>query len=1353
MKSILVGEHRGRKLYYLPESKSLAEDGALLNASGQIKIINFWKFARTKTNIDKILNTNFHDFFWNGDNGKSKKLWQETFITKIANLENEKISLTFLQNKNSARKNKLNQMSNRCLDFKINLNSQTIEEKSLRKIGRRIGRALTPKRRKLVGRRAMSRIVGEQNPLERLDADGDGLIFDGTWREMPAPRKLQGLRSENTEPSVLQQPVTATTSVNASNPGALNLPNLGQPQVGRLIQTVERLPRVGGERETGKQIQEWFREKLLAGINIVQISKKLKARNQEILNAFGVTDIKTVKEAEDLLSKIYPNYISQSDKKHRRSASALLDKTYFEFLWYDSNGFLKDENSELLSWEKDLLLSHLGLILLSPEAGKHNFNLVSATMSYKATKIFTEILYDGLTQGKSIDEIVNSPRVPDFIKAQIVSAKSKTEFIPVLEMLPNGSPQVRFLNKEDFKEAIRLNPNLLSLIQSLPRSGAPRKAFIEQLLRPLHENLGKPTEDSRNLGFVGFTRDGQEVLLNSDFLPVARKTPNMKTSNKKTIIQMYRDPSTDGQIRRNIPGMSMSGTAIFETYFEQDNISKRIIIAAQLDELNNRTRRTKLNEIFQKTRDTLTQLNKKQQRKTGSAEAIAEIAEAIKEREMQLQELENEAKKIDEDSWAKDINELLENLINLSAAATNFHEGGHVLDKVAMENDKMPKIKQAISDRIIELRTKKTPLTEAEEAELSILEQPISDFTEKNFEAWYYFRQHIKSSDEEILGRLQETETELVISGLFQLFNNLATPANISEDPRRFDITNQLLRRKNVVMDIVEKLKQNLQNRDPQIAASARNSLDEIIKAHAHKLDEIIIDPKTGSPIKISKDKIDQIKNENEIIIRTISQLNMQDTAKLISRLRELVPKEGDFTLRSLLILTARKQLLSRNNFSREVGESYRTPYNSGLGLGTDIQDPRAKVERNPDPYDIDFEHVVPKIAEQGFPQVFDDELNEALIRAIRAYSISHLGHYAEIIPIDPLTQKPKQLADLPRLQPDEDAPRTLAINSARYAVSVLLKTFKRLNFDNQTTKNNTVSSFLESMPNLGMINLYKLFSENQSLNQKAKQYSFAEIYNSLSPDEKIMFREAIRADSLQLVSEMARSRPEMMQVWLKFLKQDLLTILADGTNPMNNVPVMTAFMAIQSKLQDLTKRFISEGFDESFLEELILELKKTNLKISPQIVEQIRNFKNNPYLMDIKQKMVEVINANHGDEFNWDDLSPEEIDAIVQMVQRWGNDMGKRSYALHDYRQLLNPARAALHRLAQLGFRQQYAEIPSEINLVIETGIPFLLGDRQLTSSEKSALTKLVKWMRPNEKIAPEIKSLYLDRGNKWLL
>lgn len=83
MKSILVGEHRGRKLYYLPESKSLTEDGALLNASGQIKIINFWKFTRTKANIDKISNTDFHDFFGMGITASQESYGKKPLLQKL----------------------------------------------------------------------------------------------------------------------------------------------------------------------------------------------------------------------------------------------------------------------------------------------------------------------------------------------------------------------------------------------------------------------------------------------------------------------------------------------------------------------------------------------------------------------------------------------------------------------------------------------------------------------------------------------------------------------------------------------------------------------------------------------------------------------------------------------------------------------------------------------------------------------------------------------------------------------------------------------------------------------------------------------------------------------------------------------------------------------------------------------------------------------------------------------------------------------------------------------------------------------------------------------------------------------
>jgi len=59
-------------------------------------------------------------------------------------------------------------------------------------IGTRIGRALTPSKKRTTSR-VMSEIAGELDPRKRRDVDNDGLIFDGTWREMPAP--VRGLRS------------------------------------------------------------------------------------------------------------------------------------------------------------------------------------------------------------------------------------------------------------------------------------------------------------------------------------------------------------------------------------------------------------------------------------------------------------------------------------------------------------------------------------------------------------------------------------------------------------------------------------------------------------------------------------------------------------------------------------------------------------------------------------------------------------------------------------------------------------------------------------------------------------------------------------------------------------------------------------------------------------------------------------------------------------------------------------------------------------------------------------------------------------------------------------------------------
>ena len=86
----------------------------------------------------------------------------------------------------------------------------------------RIGGGLAPggggKVRRARG--ALSRIEGILDPSKRRDIDGDGMIFDGTWREMPDPTKFKpnrgnGLRSETTGPDAPAKPSATPAQLRA----------------------------------------------------------------------------------------------------------------------------------------------------------------------------------------------------------------------------------------------------------------------------------------------------------------------------------------------------------------------------------------------------------------------------------------------------------------------------------------------------------------------------------------------------------------------------------------------------------------------------------------------------------------------------------------------------------------------------------------------------------------------------------------------------------------------------------------------------------------------------------------------------------------------------------------------------------------------------------------------------------------------------------------------------------------------------------------------------------------------------------------------------------------------------------
>ena len=92
-----------------------------------------------------------------------------------------------------------------------NVSKNGIRKKSLfdemyesKGIGRVIGRVNGSGSLTRRMRRSLAKIEGVLNPFERRDVDGDGMIFDGTWREMPDPStaKPNGLASRvDTSPS------------------------------------------------------------------------------------------------------------------------------------------------------------------------------------------------------------------------------------------------------------------------------------------------------------------------------------------------------------------------------------------------------------------------------------------------------------------------------------------------------------------------------------------------------------------------------------------------------------------------------------------------------------------------------------------------------------------------------------------------------------------------------------------------------------------------------------------------------------------------------------------------------------------------------------------------------------------------------------------------------------------------------------------------------------------------------------------------------------------------------------------------------------------------------------------------
>lgn len=1352
MKSVLVGKADNIKIYYVLDAQSNQNDGVVVDEVGNVDIVNFWNFVNNKSSINKIQHSNFHKFLWNKPEGEERKKWQSIFITKTLLPDDDLIDSVAINNDVLNRKKTINHLANRALDFKIALSSQTLEEKILKKMGRRIGRSIGANRK--IGKRVFREVQGVLDPQKRRDNDGDGMIFDGTRREMPAP---SGVSNRN-QPDILPDSRIAITD-DMKRPTSSNLKPFTDIQGNRKNRLLKLL-KLNGNGAGKKEINDWYR-KHLAGVSVNNILRKKRKIEKNILDALNIDRIRDTGHAREILSMLYPHAAPEHIAYRHRGSKKKANYTFFEFLWYNPDGSLRDDKTQLSESELTLFLGHIRLLQQNQSIAENAVHYISGTTSYKSSKIFAEGFINAIIRSGVIPSSPDEFKklMPAFLLHQIKD--NKTKIVPIVNSQQQWElvPIDAITDWGDYAATL----NQMRLILSLnPES------HIKDIAKEVSNGLFEHSGGANALGYVSSQAKLPSYSLGLDFLPSRDfinkvKNINAPTTPRQYIEMMYRDGETDGLFKSNIVGIDEKAT-LSDAYFTMSSIATRITIARQLAELgdvrNKKNIEDKINRIVKK------------QTKIKESMVELSLSEEFNILQKDLQDLEAELRDL---SILTD--ELSDNLINqlidLSAMTTTYHENGHFLHGSVMATDITKKIKIERNKRIDELRAKQISSTD-EEKELEYLTTP--EIEDKMLLGWLFKRLHLNASDEEIIPRLSDTESELAILGFIQIFGNISTPLEIDLNTAS-EIEKNVLRKNSIFGLLIDALRKNTSNSNPKISSAASAQLKEIIELHKHKLQELIIDPITNLPVQISQSTIDKILEKNNSAISFLrNNPSMGDSSKLQERLKLLTPAKGDLTLGNLLKIIAIEQLVGQFGLDKATrmsgaANNIQTYYPQGVILGTDasIKLPQGgNVVPSPGQnmtniiYGANVTDILPTVVRFGLPKFFEDEENNAFMRSINSYALSHLGHYADVV-----QGKPKPLVKIASTLSVE---KDIELISARDTFEILKNAFKRLKTntagDSSKTKNHTISSYLSAMPNLGMSNLAKLIESNSDLRDKSKKGNFAEFYKLLDDEEKTLVRRAIYDDVMandakEKFNKIFESQ-QNIEAYIN-LNRDIFTSLYQA---VRLTPDPYEYSALDSVLV-LIKNFTeSQGTTYEMFQEAYRDLIKTIMEPKLRAANIPRDARQE--LINAQLELLEQgsqfaraasINAIHDLEnyFAWDEMSSNEVDTIIKMVQRWGGEIGEPSYAMHDYRTARVGHLFAALRLKTLGGRLEWAEIPAEINLILETGIPFLTDGRNLTEEELNALTKLTRWMRPDEKQLPEIKSLQAglqqQKEDRWLI
>lgn len=227
-------------------------------------------------------------------NSDYSRLAGTTFLGRSRQADSSRRAIRTIVRSEIAKERKTKPIRGKSLHFEMN---------EIKGIGDAIGRTF---RSRSVGRkmrRALSQIPGVLNPLERRDRDGDGLIFDGTWHEMPDPNVNRNIE--------LARGARSRSDDTREGDGYIENPVKRKPE---FIWQLAK-PAHDGGRPTwvAKQRNEWFKPSKvkkggpLKAADLLNFDRiRLRKNREEQARALGVTP-KVIDKLHEPDASIDPN--------------------------------------------------------------------------------------------------------------------------------------------------------------------------------------------------------------------------------------------------------------------------------------------------------------------------------------------------------------------------------------------------------------------------------------------------------------------------------------------------------------------------------------------------------------------------------------------------------------------------------------------------------------------------------------------------------------------------------------------------------------------------------------------------------------------------------------------------------------------------------------------------------------------------------------------------------------------------------------------------------------------------------------------------------------------------------------